>query len=225
MNDRIQSLFFRAGLRHLANTGLGGNRRRITGRDNRVECSRGLLTRVRIRIEGNNNRIEIGEKSRLANLDILIRGNGNKLRIGPGCAIAAGKIKLEDEGSVVEIGAGTTIEEAYLGAYEGVSIILGADCMLASAVGLRAGDMHSILDKATGKRLNPSQNIVLGDHVWLARGVTVLKGVTIGAGSVIGAQALVTDDIPAGSLAAGSPARVLRSGITWDRRRLAVSPP
>lgn len=52
--------------------------------------------------------------------------------------------------------------------------------------------------------------IRLGEDVWLAAGVTVLPGVSIGDRSVIGAGSLVTRDIPADSLAVGSPARVLR---------------
>ena len=42
-------------------------------------------------------------------------------------------------------------------------------------------------------------------------GVYVLKGVTIGQGSVIGAGSVVSSDIPAGVIAAGNPARVIRN--------------
>ncbi len=52
--------------------------------------------------------------------------------------------------------------------------------------------------------------ITLGDNVWLGGGVIVLPGVTIGADSVIGAGAVVTRDVPAGVLAVGNPARVVR---------------
>ncbi len=53
-------------------------------------------------------------------------------------------------------------------------------------------------------------DIVLEQDVWLGTGCTVLAGVTIGRASIIGAGSVVTKDIPAGVIAAGSPAKVIR---------------
>ena len=50
----------------------------------------------------------------------------------------------------------------------------------------------------------------LGDNVWLGANVVVTSGVTIGERCVIGSNSVVTDDVPPFSIAAGSPARVLR---------------
>lgn len=55
--------------------------------------------------------------------------------------------------------------------------------------------------------------ISIGDHAWLGEKVCVLKGVSIGNHSVIGAGSVVTRSIPAYSIAAGCPARVLK---TWN---------
>jgi maltose O-acetyltransferase len=55
-----------------------------------------------------------------------------------------------------------------------------------------------------------SAPITISDDVWLGGGVIVLPGVTIGAGTVVGAGAVVTKDLPAGVLAVGNPARVIR---------------
>ena len=52
-----------------------------------------------------------------------------------------------------------------------------------------------------------AQGVVIEDDVWLGAGAVVLDGVTIGRGSVIGAGAVVANDIPANSIAVGSPAR------------------
>ena len=50
----------------------------------------------------------------------------------------------------------------------------------------------------------------VGDDVWCGANVVVTSGVTIGERCVIGANSVVTEDVPAFSIAAGAPARVLR---------------
>jgi bifunctional N-acetylglucosamine-1-phosphate-uridyltransferase/glucosamine-1-phosphate-acetyltransferase GlmU-like protein len=60
----------------------------------------------------------------------------------------------------------------------------------------------------TGKLL--ARPVIIETRAWLGAHVTVLKGVHIGAGAVIGAGSVVTKDIPAGAVAVGNPARVLR---------------
>ena len=59
--------------------------------------------------------------------------------------------------------------------------------------------------------------IVIGNNCWIAGNVTICGGVTIGEGCVIGAGSVVTRDIPANSLAAGNPCRVIRAITEEDR--------
>jgi len=56
--------------------------------------------------------------------------------------------------------------------------------------------------------------IIVGDGAWIGHGVTVLQGVSIGKGAVIAAGAVVTHDVPDNAIAAGVPARVVRSRPT-----------
>jgi acetyltransferase-like isoleucine patch superfamily enzyme len=58
--------------------------------------------------------------------------------------------------------------------------------------------------------LRSKGDIEIGEDAWLGYGVVVLAGVSIGAGTVVGAGSVVTKSLPAGTVAAGSPARVVR---------------
>lgn len=60
--------------------------------------------------------------------------------------------------------------------------------------------------------------VTIEDNVWIGANVTVCPGVTVGKNSVIGAGSVVTRDIPADTVAAGNPCRLLREISERDRR-------
>ena len=90
------------------------------------------------------------------------------------------------------------------------SVTIGADCDLGPYVNIVDTHFHRLEPERRGERPDPDP-VVIGDNVWLGARVIVLPGVTIGEGSVVGAGSVVTGDIPARSLAVGSPARVIRA--------------
>jgi maltose O-acetyltransferase len=92
-------------------------------------------------------------------------------------------------------------------------VTIGAACQIASRVQLLTAT-HPGPRRAGWEYAEP---ITVADNVWLGGGVIVCPGVTIGQDTVVGAGAVVTNDLPAGVVAAGVPARVLREIGEQDR--------
>ena len=88
-----------------------------------------------------------------------------------------------------------------------LSITIGDDVRIGDHVGVYDSDHHPIEQGADARRAP----VAIGRNAWLARGAIVLPGVTIGEHAVVAAGAVVTGDVPARSLAAGNPARVVRT--------------
>ncbi|MEI6563417.1 MAG: DapH/DapD/GlmU-related protein [bacterium] len=83
-------------------------------------------------------------------------------------------------------------------------IHIGNDFLSAEALHINTGTHDPVT-------LIPSSSpVTIGDRVWCGARVTILAGVTIGDDVVIGAGAVVKDNIPPNSIAAGVPARVIR---------------
>lgn len=96
-------------------------------------------------------------------------------------------------------------------------IIIGKATFIAPGVIFACSSHPTDIQQRTEEGLEISKPIVLGDNVWIGAHATICGGVTIGDGSVVGANALVLHDIPAGVIAAGVPARVIREITEEDR--------
>jgi len=70
---------------------------------------------------------------------------------------------------------------------------------------------HPISAVERRKWLESAKPITIGSDVWVGGGAIICPGVTIGDRSVIGAGSVVTSDIPSDVIAAGNPARVIRT--------------
>ena len=110
----------------------------------------------------------------------------------------------------MRIGDGVEFSNSVMVKSEGAGVEIGRAALIGSFVEIFDSDFHDLYpDRRRGgtPRMAP---VVIGENVFLGMGVRVLKGVHIGRDSVIGASAVVVSDIPAGVIAAGNPARVVR---------------
>ena len=195
-------------------------KRPISGRNNRI-VNNGILTNVRFDVVGNNNLISIGIGAELSDLVIYIRGDNHVFQLANYCEYKSGSVWFEDHDCQIVIGQKTTIESAHIAVTEPNSkIIIGEDCMFSRDIEFRTGDSHTIIDLETKKRLNPAQDIEVGNHVWIGARSIILKGARIGHNSIIGINAIVTSDVSSHSIAAGIPAKEIKKGIDWIRERV-----
>jgi maltose O-acetyltransferase len=89
------------------------------------------------------------------------------------------------------------------------AISIGDDVQIGSNVQLLT-PTHPLAPGDRRAKWESAEPITIGDNAWLGSGVIVLPGVGIGGDTVVGAGSVVTRDLPAGVLAAGNPARVVR---------------
>ncbi|MCM1036252.1 MAG: sugar O-acetyltransferase [Bacteroides sp.] len=110
---------------------------------------------------------------------------GKNTRLGRRVFINSG-CKFQDQG-------GITI---------GDDVLIGHNCVIATLNHAMEPDRRGDITPAAVK---------IGDKAWIGANVTILQGVTIGEGAVIAAGAVVTRDVPARTVAAGVPARVIKT--------------
>ena len=118
-------------------------------------------------------------------------------------------------GNRVSIGAGTFFNYDCL-MLDVAAVTIGASCQVATRVQFITAT-HPIDPGPRRIGWESAKPIVVGDNVWLSSGVIVCPGVTIGDDTVVGAGAVVTRDLPAGVVAMGVPARVVREIGEQDR--------
>jgi len=142
---------------------------------------------------------------------IFGRDASGAVEIGDAVAINKDTIIEQGQGGSLTIGTGTTIQpRCQFSAYAG-AIQIGENAQIAPNCAFYPYD-HGMSPELPMQQqpLVSKGGIVIGDDVWLGFGVIVLDGVHIGEGAVIGAGSLVKQDIPAGAIAVGVPARVIR---------------
>jgi acetyltransferase-like isoleucine patch superfamily enzyme len=94
------------------------------------------------------------------------------------------------------------------------SITIGNNVAISHDVTIMDSDAHNI-DYEGYQMTKP---VIIGDNVWIGSRAMILKGVKVGDGAIIAAGAIVTKDVPANSIVAGSPAKVIKENINWGKK-------
>jgi maltose O-acetyltransferase len=120
-----------------------------------------------------------------------------------------------DYGSHITIGGATFVNFGCV-MLDVALIRIGANCQIATGVHIVTAT-HPVDPEPRRLGWESAEPITIGHNVWLGSAVVVCPGVTIGDDTVVGAGAVVTHDLPAGVVALGVPARVVRKIGDADR--------
>ena len=159
--------------------------------------------------------LEIGRDTRIARGVVIRVAEGARLTIGERAVINQ-DVRLDVVGTL-SIGDDCLINSYGMLYCEG-QMVVGNDVLMGPWVFLadvtHRFDSTEIPIRLQG--LSKPAPIIIQEDAWLGARVSVSPGVTIGKGAVIGANAVVTKDVPPGSVAAGVPARVVKNRFPAD---------
>ena len=171
-----------------------------------------------------NNTLIIHDDANIKSLKVEFLCNNAMIRIGK-CnsgkfSIQVGEDCLVSIGNNVSCNGIVTIFTA-----EGTVVNIGNDVMFATGIYIKTHDHHPIFDVPTGNRINTSKNIIIEDHVWISDQCYISKSSIIKQGSVIGFRSFVNGYIPNNCIAVGTPAKVIKKNIAWERPLLNWTEP
>lgn len=160
-----------------------------------------LSKKTKIRIVGNNNRI-------------IFKDN---CRVGEKCSFW-----MEGNNITIIIGTGTTFTNTvhFCAQEDNSAVYVGNDCMFSNNIIVRTSDSHPIYDLQSKKRINVAQNVVIGNHVWIAPNTKIMKGAVVGDNTIVGSNTIVTKNIPGNCLVVGAPCKVVKTNVSWTREKV-----
>lgn len=156
--------------------------------------------RCKIRIDGDNNYVQLKSGMYVHSFQLVGIKNNNKIVIGENFS-ASGLARFEFAGE------------------SDLELNIGNDCMFGQNIKMLLGDYHSIYNIKTNEQINVSKcGISIGNHVWVARDVKMFKDVSIADNSIVANGSIVTRNFDKENvLVGGCPAKILKEDINWSR--------
>jgi acetyltransferase-like isoleucine patch superfamily enzyme len=171
------------------------------------------------------NNVTVGRGMRSFGIPYVDVWIGSKFTIGNNFIFLSGKrfnllgrastcYFIVQRNGVLTIGNNVGMTSASIVCYRGITI--GDNVMLGANVAIYDSDFHSLkkedrISVEDDMRNTKYAEIVIGNDVFIGAHSTILKGVTIGEGSIIGACSVVTRSVPKNEIWGGNPAKFIKA--------------
>ena len=172
---------------------------KIEGKNNRIIIGdAGNLSKVHIKIFGDNNLIEIGSIISIKNLSIAV-----------GCHVLAHKthlsigdrISMQDDNVILLYNSGNKCS-------------IGSDCLFSHSITVRCGYSPHLIFDQNGNYIDIPKGVKIGDHVWVGERSYIMKNVTIPDDCIVALASVVTRVFnDSFCVIGGNPAKVIKENI------------
>ena len=213
---------------------------------NKIKISFKKVYKYNIRFKGQNNIIQTGSNFNCSELELRVIGSNNKITIGDNLCAKKFLIILYGDNNTITLGNNIKADEAleihshHIASGKVVEIkdkcsfvktqivnidpngkiVIGEDCMFAGDTVVYNTDSHSIFQD--GKLINQAKELVVGNHVWVCGNANILKNSYVASGCIVARNALLSGKFETkNAVIAGLPAKVIKTGVVWDRKSVA----
>lgn len=187
-------------------------------KENKIKGSPNI-SNTTITFKGKNNILYCENNVNIINSTISFEGNNSLIYL------SSSKhnypvILILNSNSTIFIGKDNVIYSPFnVGVQEYQNLIIGDDGIISSGVNIRTSDAHGVFSCESKKRINFSESVLIGDHVWLGHLAYISKGVSIGSGSVIGNSSFLHSSckVPSNCYMLGNPATIVKKGVFFTK--------
>ena len=175
------------------------------------------LVNSQIVFKGYNNIIYCEDDVNLNNSLISFEGNNSLVYLSRGDYPI--NFYLRDDSAIYIGRDNKIISNVNVNIQESQNFIMGDDGLIASGVNIRSFDGFPIYDSMSGERINSSESIFIGDHVWLDHVSYISRGVRIGSGAIVGSHSFVapSTEILSNTFVLGNPVQVIAEDVFFTK--------
>ena len=177
---------------------------------------------LEINFYGNNNTLIFPRSCKFSHSVVHFSGDNITFELGEDCSIVHMRAVLGGgkDGNLIHIGRGfvnSGILQIYAGGGKNNNLYIGDGSMAARDVAIYTNDGHDIFDCKTETVFNGAKrDLIIGDHVWICHGCTILKNTQIPNNSIIGSGSVVGGKFDEEyTIIGGFPAKVIKRDVNW----------
>lgn len=183
-----------------------------------------VLNGVKVCFAGDNNIVKIIKPKRLRNCIINCSSNNVVILESSPYTIqdfCIAPVYPMSNGNQIHIGKNFSCQSCNIWMHDETNqkIVIGDDCMFSYDITIWPSDGHAIIDLKNKNVINNIQNnLLIGNHVWLGKGSTILKNVRLANNTIVAAESVINKRYTKeNTILAGIPAKVVKEDITWVR--------